>query len=251
MIRWRVLNLVNKINDFDMNLLWREYTQKVTDYLYSCLINNDKNLERLATLNNEYSITITVKCLSKAFSKDFMVFEKLTKLGNEKLNSNQKLAYALKCFPERFIEYMYSSQKIIEKLPLTKKFNKAIKAVENVFGKNMVAMKNKQLDEDTLKKSKREYYRQLWQWSKTSVPGFKLMPLNEIRNHFIRIDQRTLKEMKIAIACPTAINKFEKVYDTVELQVSGYDFYAVKKELGSFFSASKKQVKEVDKCVCE
>ena len=38
----------------------------------------------------------------------------------------------------------------------------------------------------------------LWKWIRIGKPGFKLMPLNEIKKHFIRLDKKAFVELGVS-----------------------------------------------------
>ena len=51
---------------------------------------------------------------------------------------------------------------------------------------------------DEEKKVKRFTWKLLWKWTKICKPGFKLMPLNEVKKHFIRLDKKAFIELGVS-----------------------------------------------------
>ena len=98
----------------------------------------------------------------------------------------------LKHNPQRFLKYMYYTQLEISKLNLTKNYDEFIYKLKTVKGteRNGFFVKN-------------PYWKGFcknpnWKWGFVKKPTFKLMPLNSIKKHFIRIDKKSLSELKIA-----------------------------------------------------
>ena len=60
------------------------------------------------------------------------------------------------------------------------------------------------ITEEEKKKKKKNYWETNWKWGMRSLPKFKLMPLNAVKKHFIRIDKKMLQEWKLV--CITKVN---------------------------------------------
>ena len=56
------------------------------------------------------------------------------------------------------------------------------------------------MPQDTKEEKKRvaQYWKSLWRWNGIVKPGFKLMPVNEVKKQFIRIDKKSLVELGLS-----------------------------------------------------
>ena len=71
-----------------------------------------------------------------------------------------------------------------------------------------------------------------WKFKFVNFPSFKLMPLNKIKRHFIRIDMKSLYELGICVlGVETISNKYQtdSLNPKVNLSVGGIDYIQIRK----------------------
>jgi len=208
-IKWRLLDFLVKQDNFKENKKWNIYLQKITQLIYGYLSGcKDTIFTDISTANKMYGIHIHPKSITDIFDEDVAIFSwiwkedqntrKYKKKKNEEAPSkdNKKdtnFYSVIKDNPHKLVKYMYFSQRKIKKLKLTKEYDTIIEGINNSEG------------------NKSKMFTDKWKWGKIRKPGFKLMPLNDIKNHFIRIDKRVFKEIGLCnlFSSPTEKKKYD------------------------------------------
>ena len=220
-IRWRILDFLALSKGFcnlEKNL---EYLQEITELIFKKISGNRCIYELFEELNKKYKIVCDIQAIINIFQDDIEIFNKALKNNlnsrkqlllkkKEKIETNDKqLEYqeALEKNPQNFISYMVFIQKKISNTTLYKTYNSCIREFNKKFPK-----KPENISE---KKERQKYWKELWNWGKIKKPGFKIMPLNEVKKHFIRLDKKALKELGICkISSVNCIKK--ELYNNIE-----------------------------------
>ena len=117
--------------------------------------------------------------------------------------------------PQKLIPYLYHIQAKVKQLSVTAKYYELCKAAN---------------DANTRTEQKEIWT--AWKFKFVKIPSFKLMPLNKIKRHFIRIDMKSLYELGI---CILGKEKIEYTYKTdmlnpkVKTSIGGIDYIQVRK----------------------
>ena len=174
-------------------------------------------VDKIEQVNDTYKIRIDPAKLIALFQDDMAMFDEMLRdncnsrknlLKKQQENvepTNKKLDFetALKANPQNFVQYMldissielmltlasggaYVSQQKVHKTALARRFD-SIKTILTYFPK----------ESKEEKKAAAQCWKSLWRWNDIVKPGFKLMPLNEVKTHFIRIDKKSLVELGI------------------------------------------------------
>ena len=204
-ISWRVLDLFENLK-FDKDFKWTTCVNEVTTYIFSCLKKNTPiNIDHI---NVKYKIGLNNTKIKDLFEIDQKMFKTmkinnmdsrkntLAKKKEENVEKTLSFESALKTNPQNFVKYFYYSEKIIDGLVITEKYNKIIDEINEI---NTLI-----ITEEEKKKKKKNYWETNWKWGMRSLPKFKLMPLNAIKKHFIRIDKKMLQEWKLV--CITEVD---------------------------------------------
>ena len=225
MLRWRLLNSIDERSTISYTLL-KEYLFKVCNSVYQSLINQDN--VKVDVINKKYIKTnISSKLfknnkLEQIIKRDRELFDIIltpnleSRYIKSKIRDNKEIpkkyifSTALKNNCAQCLMYLYEIQNIIQDLQLTTEYNYAIEQT------NLIPKENK--EEIMI------CWKQHWKFGKTRLPKFKLSCYNKVKQHFIRIDQKTLKEWEIDIRdknswwLSSIVNVYNKSANIRELQ---------------------------------
>jgi len=140
-ISWRVLDLFENLK-FDKDFKWTTCVNEVTTYIFSCLKKNTPiNIDHI---NVKYKIGLNNTKIKDLFEIDQKMFKTmkinnmdsrkntLAKKKEENVEKTLSFESALKTNPQNFVKYFYYSEKIIDGLVITEKYNKIIDDINEI-----------------------------------------------------------------------------------------------------------------------
>ena len=175
--------------------------QDLTDVIFPYIVADSDIIETETSINqikNNYKVELSLQELLNEFREDSILFEtilqdnpnsrrqRLKQLKEDIEPNDNKLSLedALKYNPQKFVKYMYYSQKQVQTKRISGEFDRL---------KCILSYLPSSTDEE--KDVKKSTWKMLWKWIRIGKPGFKLMPLNEIKKHFIRLDKKAFVEL--------------------------------------------------------
>ena len=191
-IRWRLCDQLsyNTIQNLKQE---KSAIQDITDYVYNCLAKqsdfNDHDLQKFGTY-------ISATDLTRLFSNETELIPDIImpNLNNRKNQLKQKKGEQLSADtltfqegleqnPQLFLKLLYIMQQYNDQLQLSAQYRLMVEQLKCI----------------PEKEDRKEFYKYNWKWTKIRLPEFKLMPMNDIKCNFVRIDKKSLFEFGIPI----------------------------------------------------
>ena len=220
-IRWRLFEYILAEDlDYDIAKL-----QTIIDTVYNYITISSEIV--LDEKQNEYipsSVCNDIFSTDIEIMKDVLLDNPCSRNNLAKIKKHDKYVVSTKPLdfnitirknPQKLIPYLYHIQTKVKELGVTAKYYELCKAATDA---------NTKAEQKEIWKS--------WKFKFVNFPSFKLMPLNKIKRHFIRIDMKSLYELGI---CVLGVEKLPNKFQTnllnpkVKTSVDGTYYTQIKK----------------------